>query len=170
MATREFTVTTPTSLANVAPDVAHDLAKDVARRTVGLIAGTDITVEDTTAAEAASDALDALTNEFVRVAVDGTGGTFTLIFGGQETSALAFNATQAQIEAALVALSTISPGEVNVDGGPGDNGGTTPYYIQFVGGKRGTDVGAVTANDSLTGGAGTVTITVLAAGGQTPSA
>lgn len=167
MATREFTVTTPTSLANVAPDVASDLAKDVARRTIGLIAGTDITVEDTTAAEAASDALDLLTNEFIRVAVNGTGGTFTLTFGAQTTGNLDFDATPTEVYDALVALSTLDAGDVAVSGGPGDDGATTPYYVQFVGSKRGTNVGAVTAADSLTGGAGTVTITVLQQGGLT---
>ncbi len=41
-------------------------------------------------------------------------GTFTLSFGGQTTSALAFDASAATIQTALEALSTIDPGDVTV--------------------------------------------------------
>ena len=41
-----------------------------------------------------------------------TGGTFTLTFNGQTTAPLAFNATAAQIEAALEALSNIGAGNI----------------------------------------------------------
>jgi hypothetical protein len=37
-----------------------------------------------------------------------------LTFGGQTTSALAYNADAAAIQAALIALSTIEPAEVTV--------------------------------------------------------
>jgi len=46
-----------------------------------------------------------------------TGGTFTLTFGGQTTSALAYNSTAAQVQAALDALSTIGSGSVLATGG-----------------------------------------------------
>jgi len=50
-----------------------------------------------------------------KVALGGaTGGTFTLTFGGQTTSALAYNANAAAVKAALEALSTIGSGKVEV--------------------------------------------------------
>ena len=49
------------------------------------------------------------TNDVYTITTTGvpTGGTFTLVFGGQFTTALNFNATASQISAALIALSTI---------------------------------------------------------------
>ena len=47
-----------------------------------------------------------------------TGGTFTLSFGGQTTAAIPFNATAAQVQAALQALSSIGAGNVACAGGP----------------------------------------------------
>jgi hypothetical protein len=47
-----------------------------------------------------------------------TGGTFTLTFGNQTTGAIAFNATAAQVQAALAALSNIGPGNIACSGGP----------------------------------------------------
>lgn len=41
-------------------------------------------------------------------------GTFTLSFGGQTTSAIQFNASAADIQSALEALSTVDPGDVTV--------------------------------------------------------
>jgi hypothetical protein len=45
-----------------------------------------------------------------------TGGTFTLSYAGQTTSALAWNPTAADIQTALVGLSTIGTGNVTVTG------------------------------------------------------
>jgi hypothetical protein len=47
-----------------------------------------------------------------------TGGSFTLTFEGQTTAAIAFNATAAQVQAALAALSTIGANNVVCAGGP----------------------------------------------------
>lgn len=71
-----------------------------------------------------------------------TGGTYTLSFGGQTTSALAFNANAAAIQAALQALSTIGSGKVAVTG-------TGPFLATFS--LYGLQ-GAITATGSLTGG------------------
>ncbi len=49
------------------------------------------------------------------VASDGTGGTFTLTFEGQETGTIAFDAAASDIKTALELLSTITL--VNVTGG-----------------------------------------------------
>jgi len=45
-----------------------------------------------------------------------TGGTFTLTYDGQTTAAIANNATLAEIQAALEALSNVSAGDIIVDG------------------------------------------------------
>jgi hypothetical protein len=58
-------------------------------------------------------------NDLQTLSVSGnpTGGTFTLAFGGQTTAAIPFNATAAQVQAALVALSSIGAGNVVCAGG-----------------------------------------------------
>ena len=53
----------------------------------------------------------------VRV-TDATAGTFTLTFDGQTTAPIAWNATAAQIDAALEALSNIEADEIQTSGGP----------------------------------------------------
>jgi hypothetical protein len=47
-----------------------------------------------------------------------TGGSFTLSFGGQTTAAIPFNATSAQVQAALQALGSVGAGNVICAGGP----------------------------------------------------
>lgn len=61
--------------------------------------------------------------EFV-VAGAPTGGTYTLNYGGQTTSALAFNAAASDVETALEALSTVGSGKVTVTG-------TNPFTVTF---------------------------------------
>jgi hypothetical protein len=90
-----------------------------------------------------------------------TGGTFTLTFDGQTTSAIAYNATAATVEAALEALSTIGQGNVQVTGAAGG-----PWTVEFVGQLQDTNVPAMTADGaSLTGGTSpAVTVTTSQAG------
>ncbi len=45
-----------------------------------------------------------------------TAGTWTLTFDGQTTAAIAYNATTAEVQAALEALSNVSAGDINVGG------------------------------------------------------
>ncbi len=61
-----------------------------------------------------------LANDVQTLSITGTptGGTFTLVFGGQTTNAIPFNATAAQVQSALVALSSIGAGNVTCTGGP----------------------------------------------------
>jgi hypothetical protein len=92
-----------------------------------------------------------------------TGGTFTLTFGGQTTSALAYNATAAQVQAALVALSSIGAGNVTVTGAAGG-----PYTVTFVGVFAGLAQALMTHTDSLTGGT-SPSVTVAAATGTATS-
>ena len=84
-----------------------------------------------------------------------TGGTFTLTYDGETTSAIAYNASAATVETALEALSPI-PG-VTVAGSAGG-----PWTVTFnTTTVSGVDVDLLTADESnLTGGAGTQSITV----------
>ena len=63
-----------------------------------------------------------------------TGGTFTLTFGGQTTGSIAWSATDATLEAniaaALNALSNIGPGGVAVTADTGSSG-IGSYYVTF---------------------------------------
>jgi hypothetical protein len=102
-------------------------------------------------------------NEVQRITVVGTGGTFTLTFDGEETSALDFDSTNAEIEAALEALSNLAPADVAVTG-------TGPFSVTFAGAYADTDVPAMTADDALlTGPGAAVTITTLTAGQEAAS-
>lgn len=78
-----------------------------------------------------------------------TGGTFTITYSAQTTAPIPYNATAAQVQAALEALSNIAPGDVFVTGGPGPD---TPYVLTW----GGTLLGAITAptatGTGLTGG------------------
>jgi hypothetical protein len=85
-----------------------------------------------------------------------TGGTFTLTYGGQTTSALAYNCTAAQIISALQALSSVS-GAVYVYSG---TGGTPVPGGPFTITMAQPNPTALTATASLTGGSSPgVTIT-----------
>lgn len=90
------------------------------------------------------------TNEVQVVTISGTptGGTFILSYGGQNTSALAYNATAATVQTAFLLLSSVGSGNAAVTGSAGG-----PYTITFTGTLASTDVSAITANGAgLTGG------------------
>lgn len=59
------------------------------------------------------------------VGIVGTGGTFPLSFGGQTATGIAYDASPATVQAALVALSSVGAGKVTVTGTPGN------YFIAF---------------------------------------
>lgn len=69
-------------------------------------------------------------NEIQTVAINGTfsGGTFTYTVNGQTTAGVAYNASAATFQAAIVALSNVGPSDVTVTGA---NGG--PYTVTFKG-------------------------------------
>lgn len=91
-----------------------------------------------------------------------SGGTWTITFGGQTTSALAFNATAATVQAALELLSTIGAGNVAVTGGPISSGVMTLTFQNDLGY---TNVAQVTVGTgSLTGTAPTLTPSTTTAG------
>jgi hypothetical protein len=108
-------------------------------------------------------------NETQQIAITGTptGGTFALTFRGQTVN-VAFDATAAQVVAALETLSTVNTGDVAATGGalPG-----TPVVVEFRGQYQDQDVPAMTVNSAgLTGGTTpTAAITTPQAGGGTGS-
>ncbi len=89
------------------------------------------------------------TNDAQTVTINGspTGGTFVLVFAGQVTAAIAYNATSATVQAALEALSTIGAGNVAVSGSAGG-----PYTCTFQAACAALDQPDLTHIDSLTGG------------------
>lgn len=97
------------------------------------------------------------TNELQRIVSNRTGGTFTLNFDGQTTTALRWDATASQIRAALIALPNIGPTDVLVDGGPLN---LDYINITFMGQYAYTDVPLLGFTSSLTGGT-TFTITTI---------
>lgn len=109
------------------------------------------------------------TNEVQGVAITGspTSGTFTLTYAGQTTAPIPFNATAAQVKAALEALSNINPGDVDVVGGPLPG---TAVSVTFKGQYIGTDVAAMTRNAGGLGGGTSpdVVISTTTAGGANP--
>jgi hypothetical protein len=80
------------------------------------------------------------------ITVTSTGGTFTITFDGQVTSALAFNANAAAVLAALEALSNIAPGDVTTSGAL-----STGMTIAFTttGAYKNANVPAMTVNGAL---------------------
>jgi hypothetical protein len=99
------------------------------------------------------------------VAVKGTSGTYTLTYSGQTTAAIDFDETPENVQAALVALSNLAPGDVVVSGGVGNAAGDSPYYLTFGGTLADTDVAEVTATDvDLAGTGHGVTIATVSPG------
>jgi hypothetical protein len=88
-------------------------------------------------------------NEVQTVTISGspTGGSFTLTYNGETTAAIAYNATAAQVQAALAALDEIGAGNVTVAGSAGG-----PYTVTFGGGLADENVPQMTATGSFTGG------------------
>jgi hypothetical protein len=111
--------------------------------------------------------LPPVTNEVQRVAVDASGGTFTLALEGQATGALPFDAQPAAIKAALDSLPAVSGagGDITVTGGPGNAGAENPYFVNFGGALAGHDVPELIADGTgLQGGGGTVAVTTSVEG------
>lgn len=111
------------------------------------------------------DALGGLTNEVQTITITGspTGGTYTLTYSGQTTSAIAYNATASTVQAALRALSNIGANDVTCTGGPHPG---TAIVATFGGDLAGADVAEMTATSSLTGGTTpAVTVTTTTPGG-----
>ncbi len=94
----------------------------------------------------------------VRITGNPTGGTFTLTFNGFTTAPIPRNATDVQVENALLDLPNLFPGDVDVQGGVGFS---WTWYVEFNAFLASTNVPQMTANGAgLTGGvAPQVTVT-----------
>lgn len=108
--------------------------------------------------------IGATTDEVQQLTITGTptGGTFTLTYSGQTTGAIAYNATAAVVQAALVALSNIADGDVFCYGGPLPGNAINVHFAATLGA---TNVGAITTTDSLTGGSTPATAILTPAAG-----
>lgn len=101
--------------------------------------------------------------EVQQVVVDATSGTFEVTYSGQTTAALAFNVSAVNFTTAMTNLSNVEVGDVVVTGGPGNNGGTTPYVLTWRSGLG--NVAQVTCADiDLAGGGDTVTPSTITQG------
>jgi hypothetical protein len=104
-------------------------------------------------------------DEVQEIRVNATSGTFSLTFDGDTTGALAYNVSETAMRLALEALATLAPGDVEVSGGPGDAGATTPYVVTFGGTLAGTNVSAIIGNNiSLAGGGASISVTTTVQG------
>jgi len=108
------------------------------------------------------------TNEVQKVVVKGKKGSFKLKFQGEETAAIKFNATALEVQEALEALGGIDPGDVVVTGGPGDEGGTTPYSVTFGGQFAEENVPAIAGVKSTLEEPGEVVVSTTTAGVAPP--
>lgn len=113
---------------------------------------------------------DTLVNEVNTLTIDATGGTYELTVNGQTDAAVPFDADAAALQAAIVALSNVAPDDIVVTGGPGDEGGTTPYTLTWGAALADTDMTITTDATNLTGGAGTAVVGTTTAGGGAQTA
>jgi hypothetical protein len=115
-------------------------------------------------------AADTPRNEVQTVAVQATGGTFTLTAvsrhceSPQTTAPIPYNASAAEVQSALeggTPSCVLGAGDVTVTGGPG---GSSPYLVTFVGERSNQPIRLMTADrSSLTGGTARVTETARGA-------
>jgi hypothetical protein len=104
-------------------------------------------------------------DEVETVTVNATGGAFTVTYGAETTAPIAYNATAKEVQEALELLPPLK-GNITVSGGPGGEGGGTPYTLTFVGGLAEQAITPVTTNpSSLTGGAKLASVIVKQPGG-----
>jgi len=92
-------------------------------------------------------------NELQALTPGGTvsGGSFTLTFDSEETAALDFDSTAAEIQTALEGLTTVGAGNVLCTGGPVHS---DPVIVEFVGDLAGLDQPEIVVDDALLTGAG----------------
>lgn len=99
--------------------------------------------------------------------VKATGGQFKLGFQGKTTTDLKFDASAAEVQAALQDLSSVGPQGIVVSGGPGDEAGTTPYLLTFGAALKDSPQPLVVATNGttpLSGGSATAQVAGIQAG------
>ncbi len=94
-------------------------------------------------------------------ATGATAGAFTVTFDGATSAIINFNATAANVLAALQALPTIGNGNVSVTGGPLN---TAPITVSFIGALAGTAVPVLTSTTTTAFAGGTLAIANSQAG------
>lgn len=95
------------------------------------------------------------TNEVQRITKTATGGSYKIIFQGQTTGSILYNADGTAVQTALEALSNIAVGDVSVSGAAGG-----PWDITFTGEYKYRDMAQVTLDTTgLTGGSASVSTT-----------
>jgi NHL repeat len=103
-------------------------------------------------------------NEQQEIRVRAASGQFKLSFGASTTPDLPFDATEAEVQAALNALPSIGAGGVSVEERTGNPAGTTPYIYVVAfkeGGLAGTNVAQIVASNGTTPPGGGVPTTSL---------
>ena len=100
-------------------------------------------------------ALATVLTELQDVIVDATGGTFTLTFNAETTAAIDFDATAAEVQAALVALATPVAGDFAVTGADGG-----PWRVEFKQNYAATDVAQMVADSTNLTGASAAAVVV----------
>jgi len=121
-------------------------------------------------------------NEVQTITISATGGVWQAVRGGATSTPIAWNATAATLQAALEAMNTVATDEIVVTGGPG---ASAPYTLTHSGHQSAaTDVAQLTTvatgltgggstaivATTITGRAGTGTITAPNAGNLWPTA
>jgi hypothetical protein len=105
-------------------------------------------------------------NEIETIRVNATGGTFTITYAGETTVPLGYNASAVEVQGALEELLAVNPGDITVSGGPGGEGGGTPYTLAFGAALAEQSVTPVTTNRlGLTGGSKLASVIVIRPGG-----
>ena len=96
-------------------------------------------------------------------ATNATGGTFTLTFNGQTTAALPYNATAAQVDTALEALSNVGANNIQTSGGPVNTANVNVFFRRAL---QQSDQAQISATGTaLTGTGATVATTTAQVGG-----
>lgn len=90
------------------------------------------------------------------IATGGSAGTFRLVYDGEVTASIAYNANAAAVQTALEALPSIGTGGVTCSGGPLPG---TAVVITFAGNLAGQAQPLITSIDSITDGDATITRT-----------
>ncbi len=85
-----------------------------------------------------------ISNEVQELWNDARAGTFTITFAGQTTKPLAYNASAAEIQTELWALSSIGPNNVQVTGLGKE---ADPWVVTFIGSQGKKDVPELATND-----------------------
>lgn len=137
------------------------------RDVLALVAdGASLTGSGSAVAVATATAGAGLANETQVIYANGTvsGGTLTITFDGEETGDIAFDATPAEVQAALEALPNVQPGDVVVTGTA-----NVRYILAFGGAYAGTNAALVVIdNTDITGGGSYLVATTVGGAAGTP--